>query len=128
MSGETLAELRRIGVRPIIVLDVPEAGYNVPYTLARAMLAGREPVDISPSRAAVERRGDRATEIVTKAAAAHGAEIVEPDPYFCDAETCHVVRDGVPLYRDSDHITRATALALSPLFDPAFGGEDRARP
>lgn len=133
----TLARLKAIGVRPVVVQSVPEAGYIVPYALAKAMMAGRE-VDLAPSAKSEFRRDGRATEIIQQAAERHGAEVVEPDPFFCGAEKCDVVRDGVPLYRDADHVTPATALALAPLYSAvmqrevaqgaARGGEGAGRP
>ncbi|GLK67095.1 acyltransferase family protein [Hansschlegelia plantiphila] len=116
----TLARLQEIGVRPVIVMDVPEAGYNVPYELARAKMAGRS-IDVDPTRAVYRERVERAREIITAAAEADNAEIVDPTRWFCDDDDCDVQRNGLPLYRDTDHITRQTALALSPFFDDAFG-------
>lgn len=111
----TLARLKSIGVRAAVVQSVPEAGYIVPYALAKAMMAGRK-VDLGPTAKTELRRDGRATEIIQTTAARYGADVIEPDPFFCDAKKCAVVRNGVPLYRDADHVTRATALALSPLY------------
>ncbi len=115
----TLGRLVELGVRPVIVMSVPEPGYNVPYELARLMLSGRK-ADIAPAREAVEEREARAREIIAAAVAKHGADIVDPIPALCDDEKCPVVRNGAPIYRDTDHIARAAALRLTPLFESAF--------
>ncbi|MFC7054307.1 acyltransferase family protein [Hansschlegelia quercus] len=115
----TLAELKRLGVKPVIVLGVPEPGYYVPYAAAKALLAGR-PLDLSTPRALVDSRHARAKEIVLAAAAKYGAAVIDPKPYFCDADRCRTQDGDRPLFRDEDHITATVARALSPLFEPTL--------
>ncbi|MET0312972.1 MAG: acyltransferase family protein [Hansschlegelia sp.] len=120
---ETLAELKRLGVKPVIVLDVPEPGYYVPYAAAKALLAGR-PSDLSTPRPVVDGRQERAKEIVLAAAAKYGATVIDPKPYFCDAERCRSQDGDRPLFRDQDHITATVARALSSLFEPTLRALD----
>ncbi|MFJ5486903.1 acyltransferase family protein, partial [Hansschlegelia beijingensis] len=116
----TLARLMSYGVHPVVVLDVPEAGYAVAYATAKAMMAGRDLSKITLTRRAELERDGHATDIIEQIAAKYNAPTVEPDPFFCNDDVCDLVRGGVPLYRDSDHITRTTALQLSDIFDSAF--------
>ncbi len=46
--------------------------------------------------------------------------VVDMYKYFCSADTCPAVKNGVLLYRDDSHITATAAKALEPAFDQAF--------
>lgn len=116
----TLASLRAPGRRVVLVMDVPEPGYDVPLALARAALHGTD-VRVNPSRAAVEARQSLTRDLFQSIAARHGSRIVDPLSAFCDAATCRVEQGGVSRYTDADHLTRRAARDLAPLFDPLFG-------
>jgi peptidoglycan/LPS O-acetylase OafA/YrhL len=116
----TLGELRGIGVRPILVMAVPEPGYEVPYAYARALLQGDDTPDIAPPREAVAGRQRRAREILISAAQKHGGAMVDPTAALCDAAFCPVERDGRLLYKDADHITRSAAISISHIFDQSM--------
>jgi peptidoglycan/LPS O-acetylase OafA/YrhL len=115
----TLAAFAALHVHAILVMDVPEIGYDVPYTLARAA-AGHRTVDVNPPRAVVLERQRLATAMLQDAARKYGAEILDPTAHFCSGNICHGEIDGRPLYIDSDHITRTTSESLSDLFDGSF--------
>lgn len=111
----TLAELSARHVKAVLVMDVPEVGYDVPYNLAKAAIQGR-PADIDPPRAVVEARQHLARAILQAAAEKYHADFIDPTSSFCDATSCRTAIDGRPLYADADHITRTTAESLSGLF------------
>jgi hypothetical protein len=115
----TLQELRRLGARPVLVMDVPEPGYEVPHAFAKALLHERTPA-IAPSREAVSARQKRAREILTAAARKYGAGFVDPTPALCDDTVCRVELNGTLLYRDSDHLTLTGATSISFIFDALF--------
>src|SRR5262249_38726638 len=91
------------------------------YFMARAALNGLSE-DFAPSRGAVRSRQAKALAILHDLAARHGADFVDPTGYFCDAVRCRVEKDGIPLYRDADHLTRNAAEDLGTLFDRVLGG------
>jgi hypothetical protein len=39
---------------------------------------------------------------------------------LCDEAACALVRDGVPLFRDSNHLNATSARGLAPFFGPAL--------
>jgi hypothetical protein len=122
---KTLAALAQLHCQVVLVMDVPEPGYDVPYALARAASDHRM-IDINPARAAVDQRQRQALVILKTAAATYGAQFVDPTPSFCDADHCNVELDGRPLYVDADHLTRSAALNLSGLFEHSFYHERQA--
>ena len=115
----TLTALSNLGVHVVLVADVPEPGYDVPYSLARAALHHRAP-DVDPPRAVVEERRRQAVAILRAAAGKFGADLVDPIADFCDQERCKVESDGMPLYMDADHLTQTAAHRLKHLYDPIF--------
>jgi hypothetical protein len=46
-----------------------------------------------------------------------GYAMVHPEATMCTASSCAIEAGGVPLYRDTNHITRTQVLRLAPLFD-----------
>jgi peptidoglycan/LPS O-acetylase OafA/YrhL len=116
----TLGELRDMRVRPILVMDVPEPGYDVPYAASRALLEDRPANDVAPSPSAVANRQRQARAIMTAAARLHDAELVDPTSAFCTASACRVEKDGVLLYSDADHLSLSGAHAISYIFDEEF--------
>ena len=115
----TLTRLAAPGRRVVLVMDVPEPGYDVPLALARAALQGLD-ARVNPARQAVKARQRLARQALQAVAARHGSLIVDPLPAFCDDALCHVERDGVSRYTDSDHLTQRAARELAPLFEGAF--------
>ena len=116
---ETLAQLRAAGAMPVLVMDVPEPGYDVPVAMARAKLFNRN-IRIDPPRARVDARQRLERQVLVTAAARHNALLIDPTAAFCDETDCETERDGVPLYVDADHLTKSEAENLSPLFAGAF--------
>jgi peptidoglycan/LPS O-acetylase OafA/YrhL len=116
---KTLATLAQLHVQAVLVMDVPEPGYDVPYALARAA-NDHGLLDVNPPRRIVDQRQRQAIGILKAAAAKYGVELVDPTSSFCDADHCTASVDGRPLYADADHLTKTAAVALSVLFERSF--------
>ena len=114
---QTLSALSGMGTRIVLVMDVPEIGYNVPHALAKAAMSGRS-VDIAPSPAAVWMRQTLAHSTLQTYAAKYDAAIIDPATAICDETRCSVEKDGVILYRDEDHLSGAGAESISYLYRP----------
>jgi hypothetical protein len=115
----TLADLGGLGTRTVMVMDVPEIGYLVPEALAKAALGGRAS-DIAPSWDSVSKRQALARRVLETYAAKHDAAIIDPLPALCDRIRCQVQRDGIVLYKDSDHLTASAARSLAYIYVPFF--------
>lgn len=115
----TIGAVTALGIRVVVVMDVPEPGYDVPLSLARARLREGAP-QVNPTRASVETRQKLARQTLQQVASKWGAHLVDPTPAFCDQRLCHVEVGGVSRYTDADHITRSAALELTRLFDNSF--------
>ncbi|RJG45061.1 acyltransferase [Mesorhizobium sp. DCY119] len=115
----TLAELTRQGTKVVLVMDVPEMGRNIPEALAKAAIKGGS-ADVAPPWSYVEKRQALARSTIETYARKYDAMIVDPLPAFCSNGHCAAARDGVPLYRDADHLTATAARNLSYLYAHIF--------
>lgn len=114
-----VAELTRNNVRVVLVMDVPEMGYDVPHALAKAVLT-QSTGDIAPSREAVRQRQALAMKVLSASASKYGVPLIDPTSEICDEERCFVSRNGQVLYKDEDHLTFSAAKSMSHIFDFAF--------
>jgi peptidoglycan/LPS O-acetylase OafA/YrhL len=115
----TLAKLTSAGVKPVLVMDVPEIGYNVPHALAKSIMTGTK-IEIAPKRATVARRQALALKILEDAATQYNVVFVDPTPQLCDNDFCRVVFGNTVLYADEDHLSLSGAKYVSPIFDSFF--------
>jgi peptidoglycan/LPS O-acetylase OafA/YrhL len=112
-TRQTLAALDAARVRTLLLRDVPRPGFDVPLCLARA--AWRSPYADAAcglTRAAV--LDDAVFEAEREAAEGLGhITLMDLSDQFCDAGQCEPVRNGVVVYRDSNHLTVAFSESLS---------------
>jgi peptidoglycan/LPS O-acetylase OafA/YrhL len=116
---KTLATLAAMKTRVVLVMDVPEIGFDVPYELAKAALR-KTAVDIAPSWEALDARQHVARAILQAAAAKYGAEIIDPVGDFCPQQRCAVADSDGPYYTDSNHLSVSGANHLMHLYEPVL--------
>lgn len=106
--------------RPVFLMrPIPEMRVNVPSTLGRAMLIGRER-EISVSMDDYKQRHARVWEAQDAARAKCGVTILDPLPYLCQDGRCDAVVDKRPMYFDDDHLSLHGAAHLTPMFSTIF--------
>jgi hypothetical protein len=114
-----LAELTGRKLKVVLVMDVPEMGYDVPHALAKALLT-QSTSDIAPSREAVRRRQALAMKVLSASASKYGVTLIDPTSEVCDEKQCFASRNGHILYKDEDHLTFSAAKSMSHIFDSIF--------
>jgi peptidoglycan/LPS O-acetylase OafA/YrhL len=115
-----LCALKQFKKRVAITAPLPYFGVDVPRTMAsRYLLDGvaRAPSQTRREHAA---RNARLLGVLDEAQRRCGIEVLDPLPYFCDADTCRGARDGVPLYSDDNHLGRFGNTVIRPLFEDFF--------
>lgn len=118
--ARTVAALERLGRRVVLVRQVPEIGEDVPSANYAAQLSGRDvEALIAPTGADYEQRTG-AVHARLEAVASGRATVLDPGVVLCDAGRCRVTLDGLPLYRDDNHLSLRGCVALAGLFDPLF--------
>lgn len=119
---ETLAEL---GAQVTVIASVPEVGYNVPSSLARAAFLQRPPLAL-PRKLDFELRQHRTHIALAELESDYHIRVIHPSRYLCDNSACAILKHGRPLYHDEDHLSRFGALQVGFLFEEIFGKMDRS--
>lgn len=114
-----MTELKQQGTRVVLVMDVPEMGRYMPEAVAKAMMRGAS-TDVAPPWDYIEKRQALSRSILTRLAAKYGDTIVDPLPAICGNGHCDAVRNGMPLYKDADHLTATFSRGLGYLYAPIF--------
>jgi peptidoglycan/LPS O-acetylase OafA/YrhL len=115
----TVLALQNAGAKVWIMKDVPYQPDEVPKALARATLQGKS-LDIGVSKDEYEKVSQTENEMLAPAAAS-GATILDPAPYFFTGrKRCMVSTEGSSLYVDHEHLSRRGALLIMDLFQPIW--------
>lgn len=120
----TIKELQAAGKKVVLVYPVPEAGNDVPLSLARHAMRGGDPEGLTTPRALFERRNRRIIEAYDRLAERYGLETVRPYERLCDQEVCRLYAEGASLYYDKNHLSVSGARWIAPLFDGVFAAQD----
>lgn len=121
--AETIRKLHEAGKRVFLVDPVPELGRNVPLTLAQLLYENKPLVKTLPCRDyqirnsvvlgvfdELEKKG-----LVTR---------IRPQKELLVDGEVKILQDGVPIYRDDDHLSQGGARSLNQLFLEAFAGAE----
>lgn len=117
--SSTIARFAQQGTKAVLVMDVPEMGYEVPEALARAVVSGST-LDIAPSLEYTNKRQALARRVLEEVAKSTGSLLVDPMGAICDAVRCHAMRAGIVLYKDEDHLSAEGAKSIAALFYPVL--------
>lgn len=104
----TIGRLQAMGKHVIVVGPIPEAGWDVPDRLARLVLSRTGSRPLTTSAAVFAERAHDARALI----ASVPVVTFDPAAVLCSLGPegrCMNERDGVPLYRDDDHLSRAGA-------------------
>lgn len=115
----TLEHIRKLDRKATVVSQVPEAEYSIPLAMARAAHLGQS-VNFAPSSQHYFARQATVEELFLKHVPEADMAILRPERVLCPGDSCTIVKDGIPIYRDSNHLTRAGAQALANIFQPLF--------
>jgi peptidoglycan/LPS O-acetylase OafA/YrhL len=96
----TVRRVRAIGAAPVIIEDNPFPRTDVLNCLS-AHPQAIQACDLKPATA-LDRGRQRA---IAAMAGTNGVQIVDTTPWFCSATVCPAVIGGIPVYRDTNHIT-----------------------
>jgi len=124
----TVAAIEASGRRVVLVGQVPEIGYDVPASSFAASLRGKDVTAmIAPTVAEFEERSARVDDVLNDIRARHEVTVVEPAERLCRDGLCQVVADGVPLYRDDNHLSLRGCVLVAELFDPLLASAARSQ-
>lgn len=103
-----------------LVRPTPEMRIDVPNTLARNIIFGRNNEDIKITLEEYHERHAFVWQAQDLAAEQCGVKILNPLPYLCDDQYCYGSKNGRPLYYDDDHLSEYGNKFLVPMFEQVF--------
>ena len=116
----TLAKLKELGREIIIVRQVPETEFNIPDAYSKTLMFNYV-VELEPKFSAYLKRNEFVNSTFDEMREKYSLSFVNPHEVICNNEKCSVLSsDGVPIYRDSNHLQYFYAKGLSHIFDPVI--------
>ena len=117
--------LDRFADRQFVVLAyAPEQAVDAPRALALGRLRA-QPDRPGVSRQDYDQRQAPVRRMFTRLAAHHAnLAVIDLGEALCGRQSCPLIRDGQVLYADDNHLSRAGAVMLAPVFARAFGSPD----
>jgi peptidoglycan/LPS O-acetylase OafA/YrhL len=119
MLTHTVTMLTAMGKKVVIIGPVPEFRHSVPNDIAK-MRVWHESLNIATTRKEYLAREKFVYSVLQQLAALPRVVVVWPDRSVCPAAQCATSAEGLPLYRDSNHLSVYGAHTLTPLFTGLF--------
>jgi hypothetical protein len=109
----TYARIEKLGIRVLVMRDVPWAPFDVPGCLSRraARLPLASDCSFVPDRAFMA----AAHQAQDRAARGLGVRFLDLNDQVCATRRCVTERNGMVLYTDDDHISSTLARSLAPV-------------
>ncbi|MEO1482334.1 MAG: acyltransferase family protein [Myxococcota bacterium] len=108
---EFAKSLSELGLRIYVITSVPEVGWNVPHVAGQRYLLGKDG-ELTTQRDVYEQRVAPVDTLFTRLDALPGVTLVDASQPFCDGTVCFATQNGIPLYHDSNHLSRTGARRL----------------
>jgi peptidoglycan/LPS O-acetylase OafA/YrhL len=116
--ARTLVKLREMGLEITIVRQVPETEFNIPDAYSKTLMFNYE-FDLEPDFSAYLKRNKFVNDTFDGMREEYSLSFVNPHEVICNSEKCSVLNsDGIPIYRDTNHLQYFYAKQLSHIFDP----------
>ncbi|MEM8833669.1 MAG: acyltransferase family protein [Pseudomonadota bacterium] len=96
------------------VKPIPEMGIDVPAMLSRRAIFNLPEQDVAYPVTTYNDRHETAIKALESAQDQCGLELIDPVPALCDQDLCYGSKDGMPYYRDDDHLNDAGRELLVP--------------
>lgn len=120
--AKTLERLDSMGMRTILLGDVP--GYVDDVPLAMALRSAHGTLPAPPMELSSVRDRDRVFDTIAAADSARtNTRLVDVTAWFCGRSTCVHDLAGTPIYRDDNHLSLAGALSRAPQLAQAIAAD-----
>jgi peptidoglycan/LPS O-acetylase OafA/YrhL len=118
---ETVRTMLDMNRKVVLISPVPEIGYDVPSANFIAMRSGRDLNEIiAPSVDDYLVRNQKTFFILGGLQEEYGLQVADPWTALCVENECRVTIDGVPIYKDDDHLSLFGSELVSVVFEPIF--------
>ena len=119
----TITRLVKLHKDVFVIYQIPATGRDIPATMARARMLDRT-IELRTTLEAYQNRQSFVFELFESAKQRFPYQTLSTHERFCDDEYCNVSKGGLPIYRDSHHVSRTYASEMADLFDPIFSKID----
>lgn len=117
-------QLEESGREVVLIYPTPDPSTVIPNALARYLLSGKDPAELTIKRDDYQRKVGPALTILDEVPAGPGTlQRVKPVSLLCNDTDCKTYADGRPLYFDDLHLSMAGARYIAPLFSKYFAPE-----
>ncbi|RJX72394.1 acyltransferase [Vibrio sinensis] len=107
---------------PVYLLkQTPELRDNVPKTMYKNLLQGKDDISVSITLNEYQRRIEPLNKLYQELEADCNVTVLDPAPWLCDETSCDGDINNKPMYFDDDHLSEYGAQQLIPLFKQAWG-------
>lgn len=118
-EGNVLRDIASVlasrGGKMVLVTAVPNPRGDLPRVWARMQVAaGHEIPDMTIPRSGQADIVERGNQIASIARQVGNVTLVDPFDALCNQQACFTVKDGVGLYKDTDHLTQDGVKLLAP--------------
>lgn len=101
--ARTLDHLRSAGLRVTLIGPVPELPVHLPSAMTKALMRGQE-FRLDYDFAKFSKRQATILGVLAQSAALPGTDVIYPDRIICPSGKCRFIDNGLPIYRDDDHL------------------------
>ncbi|OTG82390.1 acyltransferase family protein [Acinetobacter sp. ANC 4648] len=106
---------------PVYLMQpLPEMNFNVPKTIGKNFLFGKQNADLSITLTQYLDRASDVRNIIKTVADKCGAKIIDPTEILCKSGKCIAQYNGRSIYRDGDHMSEYGNKLLTPMFKEAL--------
>jgi peptidoglycan/LPS O-acetylase OafA/YrhL len=118
---ETVKTLTDQGRKVVIIAGIPTIGYDVPRAVGLLQRFGRDiEAEIPATLERYLKMNAKAIEVFDRLSNANLARVIYPHEELCRGGWCNTNQDGLPLFLDSNHLSRFGADYVSPSLKPIF--------
>lgn len=103
----TLSFLTKQNKHIVFIASIPEIGWDVPAEMIRAEWLNREIFHQKPTVASYLARQAPVNLTLSQLSKHYTFDILDLTPHLCPDGECLIQRDGLPLYKDDDHLSIA---------------------
>ncbi len=108
---ETVSWLISLGKKVVLIMPVPEVGFDVPTTLAKHVIRG-DNSEIRPTLIDYQNRQNKFLKLGLTISKKHNIDLIYPHEILCGPKYCEIIKDGYPNYFDDDHLSIHGAMQL----------------
>ncbi|MDH5477691.1 MAG: acyltransferase [Nitrospinota bacterium] len=110
---QTVADLRKLGRKVILITGAPEIGWDVPKKLETFQRKKNTMPSLPTMENYIERNGAINSLLDELAASDPGVRVAHIEDLICNPK-CAIVRQGRPIYRDDNHLSAHGSRTLAP--------------